>query len=274
MLLWACTVLPDQTQDRGLVIVFDDISLLLTAQRNAAWGEVARRLAHEIKNPLTPIQLSAERLRRKLHGELNSESAQLLDRATHTIVQQVDAMQQMVNAFSDYARSPELHLTRFSLHQLVHEVAELYRLQDPALEIKLSLADAVGEIEADRGRIRQLLANLISNAMQAVAEQSQRRVDIETQLEEAAVTTAVRRVQLRVSDNGAGFSEELLERAFEPYVTSKARGTGLGLAIVKRIVEEHGGQVTASNREGGGASVCVILPQNAGRMAVTRREWA
>ena len=274
VLLWACTVLPDQTQNRGLVIVFDDISLLLTAQRNAAWGEVARRLAHEIKNPLTPIQLSAERLRRKLHGELNSESAQLLDRATHTIVQQVDAMQQMVNAFSDYARSPELHLTRFSLHQLVHEVAELYRLQDPALEIKLSLADAVGEIEADRGRIRQLLANLISNAMQAVAEQSQRRVDIETQLEEVAVTTAERRVQLRVSDNGAGFSEELLERAFEPYVTSKARGTGLGLAIVKRIVEEHGGQVTASNREGGGASVCVILPQNAGRMAVTRREWA
>jgi PAS domain S-box-containing protein len=274
MLLWACTVLPDQTQDRGLVIVFDDISLLLTAQRNAAWGEVARRLAHEIKNPLTPIQLSAEHLRRKLHGELNSESAQLLDRATHTIVQQVDAMQQMVNAFSDYARSPELNLTRFSLHQLVHEVAELYRLQDPALEIKLSLAADVGEIEADRGRIRQLLANLISNAMQAVAEQSLRRVDIETLLADAAVPAADRRVQLRVSDNGAGFSEELLERAFEPYVTSKARGTGLGLAIVKRIVEEHGGQVTASNREGGGASVCVILPQNAGRTAATRRERA
>ncbi len=273
VLLWACTELPDQAHNGGLVIVFDDISLLLTAQRNAAWGEVARRLAHEIKNPLTPIQLSAERLRRKLHGELNSENAQLLDRATHTIVQQVDAMQQMVNAFSDYARSPELNLTRFSLHQLVHEVAELYRLQDPVLAIRLSLSAEVGDIEADRGRMRQLLANLISNAMQAVAAQAQRIVEIETQLVDGAAV-AERRVQLQVSDNGAGFSAELLERAFEPYVTSKSRGTGLGLAIVKRIVEEHGGQIAASNRAGGGATVCVILPQHAGRIVATRRERA
>jgi PAS domain S-box-containing protein len=273
VLLWACTVLPDQAQENALVIVFDDITLLLTAQRNAAWGEVARRLAHEIKNPLTPIQLSAEHLRRKLYSELNSENAQLLDRATHTIVQQVDAMQQMVNAFSDYARSPELNWTRFSLHQLVHEVAELYRLQDPALTIRLSLAPEVGEIEADRGRVRQLLANLIGNAMQAVTDQTQRTVEIETRLDEGA-TPDVRRVQLTVSDNGAGFSPELLQRAFEPYVTSKPRGTGLGLAIVKRIVEEHGGQVEASNRVGGGASVCVILPENAGRSAATRRERA
>ncbi len=272
VLLWACTLLPDQEQDHALVIVFDDITLLLTAQRSAAWGEVARRLAHEIKNPLTPIQLSAERLRRKLYGELGTESALLLDRATTTIVQQVDAMQQMVNAFSDYARSPELNWSRFGLNQLVHEVTELYRLQDPALDIRLLLAPEVAEIEADRGRIRQLLANLISNAMQAVADQSQRSVEIITRLDDTSATTTAMGVRIQVNDNGAGFSAELLTRAFEPYVTSKPRGTGLGLAIVKRIVEEHGGQVEAANRAGGGASVCVILPENAGRSAIARRE--
>jgi nitrogen fixation/metabolism regulation signal transduction histidine kinase len=274
VLLWACTLLPDQEQDHGLVIVFDDITELLAAQRNAAWGEVARRLAHEIKNPLTPIQLSAEHLRRKLRAELNSENAQLLDRATHTIVQQVDAMQQMVNAFSDYARSPELNWSRFSLNQLVHEVAELYRLQDPALEIKLLLAPEVGEIEADRARLRQLLANLISNAMQAVATQAQRRVEIITGFVDASGEPGTRRVQLQVTDNGAGFSAELLPRVFEPYVTSKSHGTGLGLAIVRRVVEEHGGEVVAANCAGGGASVCVILPEHAGRRAAKRREQA
>ena len=131
MLLWACTPLPDERELGGVVIVFDDITALLAAQRDAAWGEVARRLAHEIKNPLTPIQLSAERLRRKLLGGMNAEDAQLLERATHTIVQQVDAMKQMVNAFSEYARAPDMKLQHFNLNQLVTEVAELYRLQDP-----------------------------------------------------------------------------------------------------------------------------------------------
>jgi PAS domain S-box-containing protein len=274
VLLWAGTPLPDNERSRGLVIVFEDVTTLITAQRNAAWGEVARRLAHEIKNPLTPIQLSAERLRRKLRAELNSESAQLLDRATHTIVQQVDAMQQMVNAFSEYARSPEMRWTRFSLNQLVTEVAELYRLQDQAIEIRLDLGPEVADIDADRGRVRQLLANLISNAIQAVAEVPQARVEISTRLVAPPAGAATADVQLVVRDNGPGFKPDMLQRVFEPYVTSKARGTGLGLAIVKRIVEEHAGQVEAENLDGGGACVKVILPLAAERRIEPRRERA
>lgn len=271
VLLWTCTPLPDQDEHGGVVIVFEDITALLTAQRSAAWGEVARRLAHEIRNPLTPIQLSAERLRRKLHGALDRENAQLLDRATHTIVQQVDAMQQMVNAFSEYARSPDLQWTRFSLSQLVNEVAELYRLQDPGGEIHIDLDEQVGELEADRNRLRQLLANLVSNALQAVAGQTDGRVEIRARLLQDA---AGPQLQLTVSDNGPGFRADLLGRAFEPYVTSKARGTGLGLAIVKRIVEEHSGQVEAENLAGGGACIRVQLPLAAERRSEPRRERA
>jgi PAS domain S-box-containing protein len=278
VLLWAGTPLPDNERSRGLVIVFEDVTTLITAQRNAAWGEVARRLAHEIKNPLTPIQLSAERLRRKLRSQLNSESAQLLDRATDTIVHQVDAMQQMVNAFSEYARSPEMRWTHFSLNQLVTEVAELYRLQDQTTEIRLDLGPEVADIDADRGRVRQLLANLISNAIQAVADAQPAWVEISTRLvlppagPPAGAVTAD--VQLVVRDNGPGFKPDMLQRVFEPYVTSKARGTGLGLAIVKRIVEEHAGQVEAENLAGGGACVKVTLPLMAERRIEPRRERA
>ncbi len=180
VLLWACTRLPDERELGGVVIVFDDITALLSAQRDAAWGEVARRLAHEIKNPLTPIQLSAERLRRKLLGGMNAEDAQLLERATHTIVQQVDAMKQMVNAFSEYARAPDMKLQHFNLNQLVTEVAELYRLQDPSAEIRLELDAALPEIEADRGRVRQILANLITNGIEALAGVKGGCVDIST----------------------------------------------------------------------------------------------
>jgi len=271
VLLWTCTPLPEQDEHGGTIIVFEDITALMTAQRSAAWGEVARRLAHEIKNPLTPIQLSAERLRRKLHAELNSESAQLLDRATDTIVQQVDAMQQMVNAFSEYARSPDLLWTHFSLGQLINEVAELYRLQHPGSEIRLDLEPRLGEMHADRGRLRQLLANLVSNALQAVAGQEGGHVDIRTRMLDGP---AGPQVQLTVSDNGPGFRPDLLTRAFEPYVTSKARGTGLGLAIVKRIVEEHSGQIEVENQAAGGACIRVLLPAVAERRSEPRRERA
>jgi PAS domain S-box-containing protein len=275
VLLWACTLLPKRADEGGVVIVFDDITNLLTAQRNAAWGEVARRLAHEIKNPLTPIQLSAERLRRKLRAELTSENAQLLDRATHTIVQQVDAMQQMVNAFSEYARAPEMLLTTFPLNQLVVEVADLYRLQDQRAQIRLELDPRLGIIEADRGRLRQVLANLISNALHAISGVEDGVVEISTHAGPLADDGAPADVQLAVSDNGPGFSAEVLQHAFEPYVTSKARGTGLGLAIVKRIVEEHSGQVEAENRPQGGAQVRVMLPLRAERRAPeARRERA
>jgi nitrogen fixation/metabolism regulation signal transduction histidine kinase len=257
VLLWACTPLPDEREHGGVVIVFDDITALLAAQRDAAWGEVARRLAHEIKNPLTPIQLSAERLRRKLLGAMNAEDAQVLERATHTIVQQVDAMKQMVNAFSEYARAPDMRLAHFSLNQLVTEVAELYRLQDPAAEIRLDLDPTLPEINADRGRMRQLLANLITNGIEALAGVADGCVELSTRQQRAEGALAA---VICVADNGPGFRKEMLGRLFDPYVTGKPRGTGLGLAIVKRIVEEHGGRIEAENRPEGGAKILVLLP--------------
>jgi nitrogen fixation/metabolism regulation signal transduction histidine kinase len=257
VLLWACTPLPDERERGGVVIVFDDITALLAAQRDAAWGEVARRLAHEIKNPLTPIQLSAERLRRKLLGGMSAEDAQLLERATHTIVQQVDAMKQMVNAFSEYARAPDMRLAPFNLNQLVSEVAELYRVQDPAAEIRLDLDPTLPDLQADRGRMRQLLANLITNGIEALAGASDGCVELSTRRARAeGASTAV----ICVTDNGPGFRKEMLGRLFDPYVTGKPRGTGLGLAIVKRIVEEHGGRIEAENRPEGGARIMVSLP--------------
>jgi nitrogen fixation/metabolism regulation signal transduction histidine kinase len=271
VLLWACTPLPDEGEHSGLVIVFEDITALLNAQRNAAWGEVARRLAHEIKNPLTPIQLSAEQLRRKLLAGLDTENARLLERATRTIVQQVDAMKQMVNAFGDYARTPEMQLAQFSLNQLVGEVVELYRLQDPAVLISLDLDQELPEIEADRGRVRQILANLLSNGIEVLAGASGAAITVRTRWLKAGKPA---QAEITVSDNGPGFREDILRRAFEPYVTSKARGTGLGLAIVQRIVEEHGGRITAENLAGGGARVRVLLPAAVDRRTELRRERA
>ncbi|MFZ0501076.1 MAG: ATP-binding protein, partial [Steroidobacteraceae bacterium] len=256
-LMCACTSLPGEGGDMGYVIVFDDITTLLQAQRDAAWGEVARRLAHEIKNPLTPIQLSAERLRRRLLASMGPRDAEILERATHTIVQQVESMQQMVNAFSEYARAPDMRVSSFSLNQLVTEVAELYRSQDPRAAIHLSLDERLEGIEADRGRVRQILNNLVTNAFEALEGAPQPRLDIATRLEGG---DGGQYAALSVCDNGPGFQRELLGRVFDPYVTSKPKGTGLGLAIVKKIVEEHGGQIDADNRPEGGARVRVLLP--------------
>jgi nitrogen fixation/metabolism regulation signal transduction histidine kinase len=258
-LMCACTPLPGEGEggDMGYVIVFDDITTLLQAQRDAAWGEVARRLAHEIKNPLTPIQLSAERLRRRLLAGMAPRDAEILERATHTIVQQVESMQQMVNAFSEYARAPEMRVSRFSLNQLVTEVAELYRSQDPRAAIHLSLDERLEGIEADRSRVRQILNNLVTNALEALEGSPQPRLEISTRLDGA---DDGQYAALAVCDNGPGFQRELLGRVFDPYVTSKPKGTGLGLAIVKKIVEEHGGRIDADNRPEGGARVRVLLP--------------
>ena len=271
MLLWACTPLPHTSEDPGLVIVFEDVTALLTAQRNAAWGEVARRLAHEIKNPLTPIQLSAEQLRRKLLPGLDTEHARLLERATHTIVQQVDAMKQMVNAFSEYARAPEVQLAQFSLNQLTAEVVELYRLQDPGVAIVMELDPQLPEIEADRGRVRQILANLLSNGIEVLAGVAGAAITVRTRW---LRTVRPAQAEITVSDNGPGFREDILRCAFEPYVTSKARGTGLGLAIVQRIVEEHGGRISAENLAAGGARIRVLLPATADKRTELRRERA
>jgi nitrogen fixation/metabolism regulation signal transduction histidine kinase len=262
VLMCACTALPSDTGGAaGVVLVFDDITTLLQAQRDAAWGEVARRLAHEIKNPLTPIQLSAERMRRKFLGSMNAQDAQVLERATHTIVAQVDAMKQMVNAFSEYARAPDMHVSRFDLNHLIVEVVDLYRAQDGTAAIKLDLAANLPDISADRMRIRQILNNLIANSLEALEGRSGARIDIETRLGEDDGTPVA---SIQVADNGPGFQRELIGTVFDPYVTSKPKGTGLGLAIVKKIVEEHGGRIEADNRRTGGARVRIALPLGGG----------
>src|SRR5690606_28511722 len=235
VLMCACTTLPgedaaDGEPDRsgaGFVIVFDDITTLLQAQRDAAWGEVARRLAHEIKNPLTPIQLSAERLRSKLLGSVTEPQAQMLERATHTIVQQVEAMKEMVNAFSEYARAPRMDVSRFDLNQLIAEVAELYRAQGRQGRPRLDLDPELREIEADRGRMRQLVHNLLANAMEAQEGVEHPEIRLKTRLIERANR---RCAEILVEDNGPGFSPDVIGQAFDPYVTTKSKGTGLGLA--------------------------------------------
>ena len=266
-LMCACTALPGESGDMGYVIVFDDITALLSAQRDAAWGEVARRLAHEIKNPLTPIQLSAERLRRRLLSTLAPPEAEILERSTHTIVQQVQSMQQMVNAFSEYARAPEMRVSRFSLNELVTEVADLYRSQDPRAAIGLELDESLSAIEADRSRVRQILNNLVTNALEALEGHATPRLTISTRLEGRAEGAFA---LVTVCDNGPGFQQDQLGRIFDPYVTSKPKGTGLGLAIVKKIVEEHGGRIDADNRPEGGARIRVALPVAYGSRGGTR----
>ena len=256
-LMCACTPQPGAERS-GYVIVFDDITTLLQAQRDAAWGEVARRLAHEIKNPLTPIQLSAELMRRRFLASMSPQDAEVLERGTRTIVQQVETMQQMVNAFSEYARAPEMRITRFSLNQLASEVADLYRSHDPRVEIRLELDERIDGIEADRGRVRQILNNLVINALEALDGVAAPRLEIATRSEQAAGDA--RYAVVTVCDNGPGIQRELLGRVFDPYVTSKPKGTGLGLAIVKKIVEEHGGRIDADNRPEGGARIRVVLP--------------
>jgi nitrogen fixation/metabolism regulation signal transduction histidine kinase len=276
VLVCACTPLPgdehaenDAERGGGYVIVFDDISALLQAQRDAAWGEVARRLAHEIKNPLTPIQLSAERMRRRYLGQMTGEDAQILDRATYTIVQQVEAMKAMVNAFSEYARAPDMKVTRFPLNALVTEVADLHRVQESSVQIDIDLDPHIEQVEADRGRVRQILNNLIVNGAEAVETAAAGRVFVNTRLETAG---AAQYATITVSDNGPGFSRDVLGHAFDPYVTSKPKGTGLGLAIVKKIVEEHGGRVEADNRPEGGARVRVSLPVTDGSRQLVARD--
>ncbi len=256
----ACTTLPgDEDHAAGYVIVFDDITALLQAQRDAAWGEVARRLAHEIKNPLTPIQLSAERMRRKYLDSMEHDEAQILDRATHTIVQQVEAMKEMVNAFSDYARAPDMDISRFDLDKLAGEVVDLYRAQESRVRIVLTSDPTMPPVEADKGRVRQMLHNLIRNAVEALENIDDGRIDVQIG---AAEIDEVEIVQIRVEDNGPGFQSDKVDQIFDPYVTTKSKGTGLGLAIVKKLVEEHVGTIRAQNRSGGGALISIRLPLN------------
>lgn len=235
----------------GTVLVFDDITLLVRAQKEAAWGEVAKRLAHEIRNPLTPIQLSAERLAWKLQDKLGEQDAQILTRSTDTIIKQVAAMKEMVEAFRNYARAPSLKLEKQDLNKIIEEVLLLYEAGACTFDAVFSNIPAV--MYADTTAMRQVLHNIFKNAAEAAEEAAQPQVHIHTANADGQIT-------LTVTNNGKSFSKDMLANAFEPYVTDKPTGTGLGLPVVKKIVEEHGGRIALSNPAEGGASVKITLP--------------
>lgn len=253
ILLMRGSVLP-RASGGGYVVVFDDVTKLVQAQRATAWGEVARRLAHEIKNPLTPIQLSAERLQAKLANRLPAEDAATLARATATIINQVAAMKGMVDDFGEYARTPAPNLQPLDLNALVREVLDLYEhagaLVQPTLEAGLP------QVIGDPTQLRQVIHNLLQNAQDALAGDAGGRIEVRTE-------RTGNQAWLRISDNGCGFPQAIMARVFEPYVTTKPKGTGLGLAIVKKIVDEHLGAVKVENLPGRGAKVSVSLPLQA-----------
>jgi len=237
VIVFRANILPDN----GHVIVLEDITALIQAQKDAAWGEVARRLAHEIKNPLTPIQLSAERINHKFQNKMDSNDGEILNRLTSTIVSQVDNMKELVKAFSEYAKLPQLKIAPLQINGLVMDVLDMYRTM-PNLTIKTIFNEDDIFINADSGKIRQILHNLIKNALEAMDKNSQRTLFIGLKLRNKK-----HNVQLCIEDSGAGIKEILLANIFDPYVTEKSKGSGLGLAIVKKIVEEHGGSIYAEN---------------------------
>ena len=240
--------------ESGYVLVFDDITHLIQAQRDAAWGEVARRLAHEIKNPLTPIQLSAERLQQKLKDKLPESEADILKRATGTIVNHVAALKGMVDDFTQYAHASRMNARAVNLNELVREVLVLYESMGVAIDARLS--DSVPAIYADPAMLRQVLHNLFQNALDALTGMDSPRILVSTSLGTGGVLLTVR-------DNGTGIAETVMGRIFEPYVTTKPKGTGLGLAIVKKIVDEHHGRILVENVKPHGATVSIVLPPKA-----------
>ena len=250
ILLGKATRLPEDN-GAGTVLVFDDVTALVQAQKEAAWGEVAQRLAHEIRNPLTPIQLSAERLAWKLDGKLDDKDAAMLERATDTIVNQVAAMKDMVEAFRNYAKAPKLKLERIDLNVLAAELLVLYEGSNCTFEADFSNIEAV--VEADAGAMRQVLHNILKNGAEAAAADEQPKVLIQTAVQDD-------KVLLNICNNGKSFSEDMLLHAFDPYVTDKPSGTGLGLPVVKKIIEEHKGRISLANRPEGGACVKITLP--------------
>ncbi len=265
LLLVRATRLPinsdKSSADNGFVVVFDDVTTMVQAQRDAAWGEVARRLAHEIKNPLTPIQLSAERLQHKLSSKLNADDANVLQRATDTIVNQVSAMKSMVNEFSEYARAPSANLTKLNINKLIKDVSALYENardenasnDSPQVKITYNLMPNMPDIKGDATMLRQVLHNLMQNAQDALKQVEAPTILVQTMFDDASI-------KLTMKDNGHGFPVDLLSHAFEPYVTTKAHGTGLGLAIVKKMIEEHFGQIKIENNPTGGACITIVLP--------------
>ncbi|MDC8446243.1 MAG: ATP-binding protein [Nitrosomonas sp.] len=257
VLLLRGTRLPEISGGGG-VVVFDDITNLLQVQRAVAWSEIARRLAHEIKNPLTPIQLSAERMEHKLASKLNEQDAAILRRSTETIVNQVEALKRMVNEFSQYARAPALEKRTLNMNDLVQEILTLYETtstinQTHPVHIKRILENNLPAIHGDSAQLRQVLHNLLLNAQDALAEIDEPMIEIQTEATQDGI-------KLTIKDNGCGFPDEVRSRVFEPYVTTKAKGTGLGLPIVKKIVEEHEGTITIQNLKPRGAQITITMP--------------
>jgi nitrogen fixation/metabolism regulation signal transduction histidine kinase len=228
---------------------------MIQAQKDSAWSEMARRLAHEIKNPLTPIQLSAERLQRKLSGEVSGNKQEMLDRYTHTIVQQVEAMKSMVNAFTDYARSPAQKSELLDFNQMLEEISVLYHENNTNVSIRLDLEKDLPPILADSVRLRQLVHNLVKNSLETIEERGW--IGLQTRfLREQGRQF----VEFAVEDSGEGIADEITDNLFDPYVSTKATGSGLGLAIVQKIVDEHGGLVWVDKANQGGARFIVRLP--------------
>jgi len=245
------TTLP-QNKVNNYVLMIDDITMMIQAQRNAAWSEVARRLAHEIKSPLTPIQLSAERIKHKLGSKLNKDDTEILDKAVSTIVNQVDAMKTMVNEFSEYARAPKLNLESTDINETIIEISHLF--ENSGIKITTNLLKGLPKIKVDANMMRQVLINLIQNAQDAMVSNTKKpSIKINTNKYKNYLV-------LSIEDNGPGFSEDILKKAFEPYVTTKSHGTGLGLAIVKKIIEEHEGIIVVENIKSGGAHINIQLP--------------
>ncbi len=241
-----------QNKLNNYVLMIDDVTMMIQAQRDAAWSEVARRLAHEIKNPLTPIQLSAERIQHKLGSKLNKDDTDILDKAVGTIVNQVDAMKTMVNEFSEYARAPKLNLELTDINKLIKEIFNLF--ENSGIKISTNFIKKLPKIKVDLNMMRQVLINLIQNAQDAML--------IYTKNPAIQIKTSKFKnyIVLSIEDNGPGFSSDILKRAFEPYVTTKSHGTGLGLAIVKKIIEEHEGMIAIKNLGTGGAHINIQLP--------------
>jgi PAS domain S-box-containing protein len=250
--------LESQSENRKeQVIVVDDLTELIQAQKDSAWSEMARRLAHEIKNPLTPIQLSAERLQRKLSGEVTGDKQLMLDRYTHTIVQQVEAMKSMVNAFTDYARSPSQKPESLNFNEMLEEVITLYDENNTDVTIELELDSSVPLIIADGVRLRQLVHNLVKNSLENIETGGWIKLSTRCMQD-----LGIQYIELAVEDSGDGIADEVADNLFDPYVTTKTTGSGLGLAIVKKIVDEHNGVVWVEQSEQGGARFILRLPAN------------
>jgi nitrogen fixation/metabolism regulation signal transduction histidine kinase len=261
ILMCSGTTLPGtHNMQHGHVIVIDDITALIQGQRNAAWSEMARRLAHEIKNPLTPIQLATERLRHKYLRGMRANDTETFDRLTNTIIQQVETMKDMVNSFTDFSTTPEINLQVTDINELLREVIDLYANLDSNAELITSLSGNIPLVAVDKSRLRQVFSNLLKNAFDACDKCKSFRLEISS---ECITEDGQKFVEIKIKDSGSGVTEDIMDRMFDPYATTKIKGAGLGLAIVKKIVEEHKGLVSIINNPAStGACAIVRLPVN------------